>query len=109
MNEEIYQKEKKEVLDFLIPHYQKYLDEIKKEMDFNKIKSIILENHIHSGICYCCYNYLKISIELNEWVKDHMQFGKAYWGKIPYTADTKIELIERLELRIRKMKYEQEN
>ena len=75
---------KQEILDKLIPHYERCIAEIDgmNEEEFLYIREYLEINYINHGICWCAENLLGIEIN-NKWVWRNNKRGDCVWFDTP--------------------------
>lgn len=88
----------KEIIDKLITHYKRVIEEIGKLESLDIIKDVLTANNVQHGICYCSLFSYYIYIVSDDWVNSFPSFP--YWFDKPKRATTKEEVINLLQLRV---------
>jgi hypothetical protein len=84
----------------LLAHYNLAKQRAGQAETFEDAKRIIKQMLVHKGLCYCAHEVFFEHVYDEEWVIGNAPFGKVYWRSLPSAANTKEEIIERLQLRI---------
>lgn len=101
-------KIKKQIAEIVIRDYESFINKNKKS-SCERFKAFLEKKDANAGICmYLIRNY-NIDISNKNYVKKYQKytmhgintnFLNFYWCKIPYTAETKKEVVECLQQRI---------
>lgn len=102
---------KQEILNVLIPHYEKCIEEL-KGMDREEAWIYLIQKHINIGVCNTIYELFGIryySHNMPDWIKRNCIEGSRFWANIPIDEleDNSLEAcIEALQIRLDIMKKE---
>ena len=89
-----------ELIYNLIGYYKDTISEIKKEDDMVIIRNIILNRHVHLGICYCAFHSFNTPIYSDKWVYSKKSIDSGFWYRTPQRSKNKEEILESLQVRV---------
>jgi hypothetical protein len=95
----------REIQSTLLTHYLNAIQRISLEDDMKIILGIVDELFISNGICHCSLHVFKCSIYGDCWVEKYAVRG-SYWGKVPFDARMKEEVVDRLMIRVNNLQKE---
>lgn len=102
---------KQEILNVLIPHYEKCIEEL-KGMDREEAMRYLFRKRIYRGVCKAIYDLFGIryySENMPDWIRRNIRNGSAFWAEPPDMMLNCLGLkacIDMLQIRVDIMKKE---
>lgn len=89
-----------EVINLLIPHYEKVLHLLHKTKGSKEVKRLAEIHNVDCGICSCARFTFDIDIYDKSWVKSRAINEAGLWYPIPALGKNRAEVIQRIQFRL---------